>query len=114
MRRYQTYLKNKDVTEATFKYAHVDDARVYRFLEEIHGLPNNNQITPFGSVQDIITFLREQWAGMFQRFLQNDERQREVQILKSLQANMQTLDQLVTYRHNRKNGIQTRQSVKCF
>lgn len=94
---YQTYLKNKDVTEAAFNYAHVDDVRVYRFLEEIHGLPNNNQITPFGSVQDIVTFLREQWAGLFQRFLQNEERQREVQILKDLQANMQTLNQLVTY-----------------
>jgi hypothetical protein len=34
---------------------------------------------------------------MFQRFLQNEERQREVQILKDLQANMQTLNQLVTY-----------------
>jgi len=94
---YQTYLKNKDATEAAFKYAHVDDVRVYRFLEEVHGLPNNNPITPFGSVQEIITFLREQWAGMFQRFLQNEERQKEVQILKDLQANMQTLNQLVTY-----------------
>jgi|ERR1035441_8085999 hypothetical protein len=94
---YQTYLKNKDATETAFKYAHVDDVRVYRFLEEVHGLPNNNPITPFSSVQDIIAFLREQWAGMFQRFLQNEERQKEVQILKDLQANMQTLNQLVTY-----------------
>jgi hypothetical protein len=94
---YQTYLKNKDATESTFKYAHADDVRVYRFLEEVHGLPNNNPITPFGSVQDIIMFLREQWAGMFQRFLQNQERQKEVQILKDMQANMQTLNQLVTY-----------------
>lgn len=94
---YQTYLKNKDLTEPAFRYAHVDDVRVYRFLEEVHALPNNNPITPFGSVQDIIVFLREQWAGMFQRFLQNEERQKEVQILKDLQANMQTLNQLVTY-----------------
>ncbi len=34
---------------------------------------------------------------MFQRFLQNQERQREVQIIRDLQANMQTLNQLVTY-----------------
>ena len=63
----------------------------------MHGLPNNNPITAFGSAQDIVVFLREQWAGMFQRFLQNQERQREVQIVKDLQANMQTLNQLVTY-----------------
>ncbi len=92
---YQTYLKNKNVAELKFSY--VDDVRIYQFLEEIHGLPNNNQITPFASVQDIISFLREQWAGMFQRFLQNQERQLEVQIVKDLQANMQTLNQLVTY-----------------
>jgi hypothetical protein len=94
---YQTYLRNKDAIGAAFNYAHVDDVRVYRFLEEVHGLPNNNPITPFSSVQDIISFLREQWAGMFQRFLQNEERQKEVQVLKDMQANMQTLNQLVTY-----------------
>jgi hypothetical protein len=92
---YHTYLRNKDVEGIRFSY--VDDPRVYRFLEEIHGLPNNNQITGFGSAQDITTLLREQWAGMFQRFLQNQERQREAQILKDMEANMQTLNQLVTY-----------------
>ena len=94
---YQTYLRNKDVTEASFKYAHVDDVRIYRFLEELHALPNNNPITTFSSVQEIISFLREQWSGMFQRFLQNEVRQREYQLVKDLQANMQTLNQLVTY-----------------
>jgi hypothetical protein len=34
---------------------------------------------------------------MFQRFLKNQERVKEVQIIKDLQANMQTLNQLVTY-----------------
>jgi hypothetical protein len=66
-------------------------------LEEIHALPNNNPIAPFGSAQDIVAFLREQWAGMFQRFLQNQERGKEVQIVKDLQENMQTLNQLITY-----------------
>lgn len=88
-------LKNKDVAGVAFNY--VDDPRVYRFLEEVHGLPNNNPITAFGTAQDICDFLREQWAGMFQRFLQSQERQREVHILKDLQANMQTLNELVTY-----------------
>jgi hypothetical protein len=92
---YQTYLKNKEVAGVTFSY--VDDPRIYRFLEEVHALPNNNPITAFGSAQEIVAFLREQWAGMFQRFLQNQERQKEVQIVKDLQANMQTLNQLVTY-----------------
>lgn len=92
---YQTYLRNKDVAGVTFTY--VDNPRVYQFLEEVHGLPNNNPITPFGSAQEVVGFLREQWAGMFQRFLKNQERQREVQIVRDLQANMQTLNQLVTY-----------------
>lgn len=92
---YQTYLKNKNVPGVAFNY--VDDNRIYVFLEEIHVLPNNNPITPFGSAQDIVAFLREQWAGMFQRFLQNQERGKEVQIVKDLQENMQTLNQLITY-----------------
>jgi hypothetical protein len=92
---YQTYLRNKDLAGVAF--SHADDASVYRFLEEIHQLPNNNPITPFGSAQDITNFLREQWAGMFQRFLQNQGRQKEVQLVKDLQANMETLNQLVAY-----------------
>src|SRR5438093_940163 len=42
---YQTYLRNKDVAGVTFNY--VDDPRVYRFLEEVHGLRNNNPMTAF-------------------------------------------------------------------
>jgi hypothetical protein len=95
LNEYQTYLKNKDVAGVAFNY--VDDPRVYRFLEEVHGFPNNNPITAFGSAQDIVVFLREQWAGMVQRFLKNQERQKEVQIIKDVQANAQTLNQLVTY-----------------
>jgi hypothetical protein len=92
---YQTYLKNKDVPGVAFNY--VDDSRVYRFLEEVHALPNNNPITAFGSAEEITIFLREQWAGIFQRFLKSQERQKEVQLVKDLQANMETLNQLVTY-----------------
>lgn len=92
---YQTYLKNKSVPGVFFNY--VDDNRIYKFLEELHALPNNNPITPFASAQEIVAFLREQWAGMFQRFLQNQEREKEVQIVKDLQENMQTLNQLIGY-----------------
>jgi len=92
---YQTYRKNKHIAEVAYTYA--DDTRIYAFLEEVHGLPNNNSITPFSSAQDITTFLREQWAGMFQRFLQTQGKEKEITILKNLQANMQTLDRLITY-----------------
>ena len=49
---------------------------------------------------------------MFQRFLQDQERQKEVQIVRDLQANMQTLNQLVAYLDNRRSKTQTRRSAK--
>lgn len=95
LNEYQTYLKNKAIDGISYNF--VDDVGVFRFLEEVHGLPNNNAITGFGTAQDIVSFLREQWAGMFQRFLQQQGRQKEAQLVKDLQSNMQTLNELVKY-----------------
>lgn len=91
---YQTYLKNKAKTDIS--YASVDDPRVYRFLEEIKGLPSNNAMHPFDSLQDMFNFLQEQWLGLFQRLLQESARKRgEASIVESLRSSAETLRDLV-------------------
>lgn len=92
---YRTYLNNKDVHG--FKPAAVNDGRVYLFLEEIYALPVGNPVEPFELPEDIVRYLREQWAGLFQRLLQSVSRKNEVDLLQNLNATAATLKQLVTY-----------------
>jgi len=70
---------------------------VYEFLDEIEALPNNNPIAPFQTSEDITEYLREQWAGLFQQFLQTQVHRRELRMVEDLQKTSQTLNQLVTF-----------------
>ena len=92
---YETYLKNKKVKN--IQYSFVDDPKVYEFLEEVNALPVNNTIAPFETSRDICDYLREQWSGLFQRFLQENERIKEYSILERMQSTAKTLDQLVSF-----------------
>ncbi|NBZ96054.1 MAG: DUF4062 domain-containing protein [Proteobacteria bacterium] len=92
---YQTYLINKD--NVSTKYRHADDRRVFEFIEHVYSLPNNNPIFTFSTSKDILSFLKEQWAGLFQRFLSDKRRTEEVRVLNEMKTIAATLQQLVTY-----------------
>lgn len=92
---YSTYKLNKG--NDTIKYVFVDDPRVYQFIEEVYGLPSNNPIATFETSYDIIKHLRLQWAGLFQRFLQEQQRLSEVRILNEMKGVASTLRDLVDY-----------------
>lgn len=98
---YRTYLANKDVPG--FKPSSVNDVRVFQFLEEIHGLPGGNPIEPFEISEDIIRFLREQWAGLFQRLLQESARQKQINIIEDLKSTADALNKMVTFLTEQKN-----------
>lgn len=92
---YRTYEANKD--NENIAYAAVDDVRVYKFLEEVFSLPINNQVKGFDTVQEINTYLKEQWSGLFQRLLNESARQKEVNLIEDLKNTSKTLNQLVNY-----------------
>jgi len=92
---YRTYIANKNVSE--FKPTSVNDLRGYNFLEEVYSLPGGNPVEPFELSEDIVKFLKEQWAGLFQRLLQESARQKEVNIIEGLKATAATLNHLVTF-----------------
>lgn len=92
---YDFYRANKNVPN--IKFMHVTDVRIYTFLEEIYALPNGNPIFPFGTGNDIITILREQWAGLFQRLLIQDTVKAQTTVTQELQRSLQTVDQLVKF-----------------
>lgn len=90
-----TYKENKSITSV--KYRFVDDVKVYEFVEKIFDLPQNNPITPFSRSEDISSFLQAQWAGLFQRSLQEQRRASEVRIVQEMKTVAGTLQQLVEF-----------------
>ncbi len=92
---FRTFEKNKDVEG--IQYVAVDDPRVYQFLGEILALPINNPVAPFETSADVIRYLKEQWAGLFQRLLQEASRQKEYRLIENMESMTTTLKQLVTF-----------------
>lgn len=91
---YETYLLNKG-NDSNYRY--VDDKRIYEFIEEIKALNTNNIIQGFETASDITKYLKEQFAGLFQRFLEQQTRIKEVSLIKGLEKTAQTLNKLVNY-----------------
>lgn len=92
---YSTYRLNKN--NPNVNYSFVDNIRVYQFIEEVFTLPKNNPISQFGSSKDIIDYLQLQWAGLFQRFLKEQQRIAEIKVLEEMKTVASTLRQLVDY-----------------
>lgn len=98
---YETYLLNKD---AETKYRYVDDRRIYQFIEEVKNLSANNNIKGFETASDITKYLKEQFAGLFQRFLEEQTRIKEISIIKNLEKTAQTLNRLVNFLSEENKG----------
>ena len=92
---FQTYKENKDVKGIRFHY--VDDSRIYPFIEEIYTIPRNNNIKEFETADDIISYLRDQWAGLFKSFIDSQLRNKEALILRDIEGTAKTLKNLVDY-----------------
>jgi len=92
---YENYLLNKGNKKTSYRF--VDNVKIYEFIEEIKNLPSNNTIKEFETSSDIVSFLKEQWSGLFQRFLQEQTRDKEIKLIKGIENTTKTLDQLVNY-----------------
>lgn len=92
---YRTYQANKGIEGIT--YQAVDDVKVYRFLEEVYRMPKNNTIHTFSSAIDIISYLREQWSGLFQRLLNDESKKKEIDLIQKLADTSDTLNQMVNF-----------------
>lgn len=102
---FRTYERNR--THKDISYASVDDTKIFDFIEEIQGLPINNPIANFETSSDITDYLKLQWAGLFQRLLAENSKQKEINALDEIKSTAKTLNQLVNYLvEERKNGDQ--------
>ncbi|MEQ8193938.1 MAG: DUF4062 domain-containing protein [Rhodospirillales bacterium] len=70
---YQTYKKNRD--NDTIVYSHVDNINVFALLDEILQQRRNNFVKEFYKADDITSWLRDQWAGLFAEYLAKKSRE---------------------------------------
>lgn len=104
---YSTFELNKETPGV--KYRFVDDTRIFKFIEELSRLPRNNPIAPFETAADIGTYLKEQFAGLFHRFLRDQKRVVEFEALDRMNSIAKTLQDVVSFlteeRKNRDDAI---------
>lgn len=99
---YETYLINKD--NNSMKYRYVDDVRIYQFIEEVKKINTNNNIKGFETASDISKYLKEQFAGLFQRFLDEQTKIKEVSLIRNLEKTAETLNKLVNFLSDENKG----------
>ncbi|NUG71970.1 DUF4062 domain-containing protein, partial [Acinetobacter bereziniae] len=104
LHEYKTYEHNKDNEELIklMKFSAVNDIKIYKFLDEVFSLPINNQYTGFETSNEIIQYLQEQWASLFQSLLSDVAKQKDIKLIEELKDTAKTLKQLVTYLANEK------------
>ena len=108
---YGTYLLNKD--NADTKYRYVDDVRIYQFLEEIHNLTTNNNIKTFDSSAEIQEYLKEQFAGLFQSFLEESAKAKDFSLSQKLETLAERFERLSeTYNQTNKDIENTLHEVQ--
>lgn len=91
---YETYLLNK---ENNMKFKYVDNVKIYEFIEEIKSLTSNNNIKEFSTSYQIQQYLREQLAGLFQSFLDQQSRMKDIDLASKLESTASTLEKLVDF-----------------
>jgi hypothetical protein len=99
---YATWKLNKN--NKNVKYQFVDDVRVYEFIDNLYALPQNNPIQGFETSSDITEHLRFQWAGLFQRFLQDQQRVVQMKVIEEMNSTAKTLRDLVTILTEEREG----------
>lgn len=99
---YETYLLNKGTNGVVYKY--VDNAAIYKFIEEVKSWSHNNNIKEFETADDITGYLKEQFAGLFKQFIIDRERVKEVRVIQDIQDTAKTLRELVDYLKQENDG----------
>lgn len=85
---YGTYRVNRTSAESPSRtWAHVDDERVFHFLDTVRAQPTNI-VQRYSGFEEMRDWLCEQWAGLFRTYLHE---RRERPVLESIQAQLAKL-----------------------
>jgi hypothetical protein len=101
---YLTYKENRD--NSSIRYAHVDSVNIFRLLDFIYSRERNNLTKDFENLEDITSWLRVQWAGLFGDFLGKRSKERTLQTLQFQLNNLKHVTEtLKDYSENIIRGI---------
>lgn len=86
---YRTYRANKG--NPNVNYVHVNNIKVFEFIDQILSQKRNNQVCEFDKFEDISNWLRDQWAGLFAEYLRQ---QQDKKILSNISDKIDELSQV--------------------
>jgi hypothetical protein len=110
---YRTFLKNKEKKDVI--YAHVDSVNIFRFIDEILSLPRNNPVQSFEKFDEIESWLRDQWAGLFREMLRRQSQQLQMSGLTAQVAELkETNETLRRYLEAVMTGASTKESTELI
>ena len=92
---YETYVLNRGRDDVNYKF--VDNINIYKFLDEIKSLSRNNNIKGFETADEIKSYLKEQWAGLFKQYITDADKFREQRVLSDINETAKVLRGLVDY-----------------
>jgi hypothetical protein len=92
---WQFYQSNKAVEGVTYRT--VNDRRVFEFIDEVNKLPLGNPLFSFETSSDIVNLLREQLAGLFKRFLNEQVEAEQRRLFEELKGSIATVGELVNF-----------------
>lgn len=110
---YQTYKNNRE--NDSIIYHHVDSVNIYKLLDDILAQRRNNFIKDFEKFDDISSWLRDQWAGLFADFLTQKSTETNLKDLSSQIASLgQVSNVLKTYTESIMRKVQPEASEKII
>lgn len=95
LNEHQVWKVNRELEG--FKCSYADNSKIHIFINEVMQWSHNNNIHSFETSNDIINYLKTQWAGLFQRFLEDDKKKKDFQLNEQLSNQIDTLKELTNY-----------------
>ncbi|OBV37690.1 DUF4062 domain-containing protein [Janthinobacterium psychrotolerans] len=86
---YETFKSNRE--NKTVRYAHVDSVNIFLLLDDIINQSYNNFVKEFEKFEDISSWLKEQWAGIYSDLLMS---RRDHAAIKSMADRLAELSEL--------------------
>jgi hypothetical protein len=102
---YEFYEKNKHLPGLVLTAA--SDPKVHEFMREVRELPNGYPTFPFDTSAEIVSILRDQFAGLFQRLLSETSRAETTSLASQLQSSLSSVATLVGELAKEKNASST-------
>lgn len=90
---YHTFKINKG--NKSIEYAHVNNVQIFKLIEEIYQLKRNNQIQGFEKLEEIVDYLKIQWAGLFADMLSKKNSNKHLSDLSTQISNLQDINSVL-------------------